>query len=230
MEGGRSLADLAADAGVHPVEIVIDRLLASEGRELFNMWFFHRNRAAIGDLLALDAVYPGAGDAGAHAGQICDADAPTHFLSYWCRERGLVSLAEAVHRLTAKPAATLGLVDRGTLRAGAFADVNVFDADALQVGYPTYVNDFPGGAGRLLVRSTGYAVTLVNGEVVTEQGELTGARPGRVLREFAPSELRTRRALRVDRRVSGRAGRGRRRPGRGAAGCRRRRSPAARRA
>jgi N-acyl-D-amino-acid deacylase len=185
VEGGRSLADLAAEAGVHPVEIVIDRLLASEGRELFNMWFFHRNRGAIGELLALDAVYPGAGDAGAHAGQICDADAPTHFLSYWCRDRGLVSLADAVHRLTAKPAATLGLVDRGTLRPGAFADVNVFDADALQVGYPTYVNDFPGGAGRLLVRSTGYAATLVNGVVVTEQGELTGARPGRVLREFA---------------------------------------------
>ena len=76
-------------------------------------------------------------------------------------------------------------MDRGTLRAGAFADLNVFDPARLQVGYPTYVNDFPGGKGRLCVRSEGYAVTLVNGEVVTEQGELTGARPGRVLREFS---------------------------------------------
>ena len=219
VEGGTSLADLAAAAGVHPVEIVIDRLLASEGRELFNLWFFHRNRAAIGDLLALDAVYPGAGDAGAHAGQICDADAPTHFLSYWSRERGMFTLADAVHRLTAKPAATLGLVDRGTLRAGAFADINVFDPDALQVGYPTYVHDFPGGAGRLCVQSTGYACTLVNGEVVTAQGELTGARPGRVLPRVLPRLT-----------VSGRGGRGCMRPGRGAGGCRRRRSPAARRA
>jgi N-acyl-D-aspartate/D-glutamate deacylase len=183
--GGKSVADLAAEAGVHPVDVIVDRILASEGRELFNIWFFHRNRGAIGDLLALDAVYPGAGDAGAHAGQICDADAPTHFLSYWCRERNLVTLPDAVHRLTAKAAATIGLVDRGTIRTGAFADLNVFDPAAVQVGYPEYVQDFPNNAGRLLVRSTGYATTLVNGEVVTQQGEHTGARPGRVLREFS---------------------------------------------
>ena len=184
-EGGKSVADLAAEAGVHPVELVVDRLIASEGRELFNMWFFHRNREALGRMLALDTVYPGAGDAGAHAGQICDADAPTHFLSHWSRDRGIVSLPEAVHRLTAKAAATVGLVDRGTLRPGAYADINVFDPARLEVGYPTYVTDFPGGKGRLLVRSEGYAATFGNGQVVTEQGEHTGARPGRVLREFS---------------------------------------------
>ena len=64
-----------------------------------------------------------------------------------------MSLPEAVHRLTAKAAGTLGLIDRGTLRAGAYADLNVFDPTRLEVGYPTYVNDFPDGAGRLLVRS-----------------------------------------------------------------------------
>jgi N-acyl-D-aspartate/D-glutamate deacylase len=185
VEGGKSVADLAAEQGVHPVEVIVDRLLASDGRELFNIWFFHRNRGAIGDLLALEAVYPGAGDAGAHAGQICDADAPTHFLAYWCRDRNLVSLPDAIHRLTAKAATTIGLVDRGTLRPGAYADVNVFDPAAVQVGYPEYAQDFPGGTGRLRVRSSGYAATLVNGVVVTEQGELTGARPGRVLRDFA---------------------------------------------
>jgi N-acyl-D-aspartate/D-glutamate deacylase len=185
VEGGQSLADLAAAAGVHPIEVVINRLLASEGRELFNVWFFHRNRRALGELLTLDAVYPGAGDAGAHAGQICDADAPTHFLAYWCRDRGTVSLADAVHRLTAKPAAVLGLADRGTLAAGRYADINVFDPERLRFGYPTYVNDFPNGKGRLLVKAAGYAATLVNGQVVTEQGEHTGARPGRVIREFA---------------------------------------------
>ena len=184
VEGGSSVADLAAAAGVDPIELVIDRLLESEGRELFNLWFFHRNRTAIGPLLALDGVYPGAGDAGAHAGQICDADVATHFLAYWSRDRGLLPLPEAVHRLTGKAAATIGLVDRGTLTVGAHADVNVFDPDGLRFGYPTYVNDFPGGAGRLCVKAEGYAATLVNGQVVTEQGEHTGARPGRVLREF----------------------------------------------
>ncbi|HYF45946.1 MAG TPA: amidohydrolase family protein [Acidimicrobiales bacterium] len=185
LEGGSSIADLAEAAGVDPVELVIDRLLESEGRELFNLWFFHRNRSAIRPLIALDHVYPGAGDAGAHAGQICDADAATHFLAHWSRDEGLLPFAEAVHRLTGGAAATLGLVDRGTIRPGAFADLNVLDPAGLRFCYPEYVNDFPGGAGRLRVRAEGYAATLVNGTVVTEHGDHTGARPGRVLREFA---------------------------------------------
>jgi len=185
VDGGDSLAVIAERQGRHPVEVIVDRLLESEGRELFNVWFFNRNRANMPDFLNLDAVCPGLGDAGAHAGQICDADAPTHYLAYWCRERKITSLPDAVHRLTAKPAAILGLIDRGTLGVGKFADINVFDPDKLQVGYPEYVNDFPNGKGRLRVGSTGYAATLVNGEVVTENGANTGARPGRVVREFA---------------------------------------------
>ena len=185
IEGGPSLADLAADAGVHPVEVVIDRLLASEGTELFNMWFFHRNRAGLEAMMALETVYPGAADTGAHAGQICDADAPTHYLAHWCQERGVVTLPEAVHRLTARPAAVLGLIDRGTLEVGAHADLNVFDPALLRAGYPTYVHDFPGGKGRFRVEAEGYAATLVNGQVVTDHGEHTGTRPGRVIREFS---------------------------------------------
>ena len=82
-------------------------------------------------------------------------------------------------------ARVLGLRDRGTLEVGAYADVNVFDAERIQTAYPEYSFDFPNGKGRLKVRSTGYAVTIVNGEVVTEQGEHTGNRPGRIIREFA---------------------------------------------
>ncbi|MBM4336995.1 MAG: amidohydrolase family protein [Deltaproteobacteria bacterium] len=185
IEHGRSVAALAADAGVHPVEVLVDRLLASEGRELFNAWFYNRNTPALAEYLQLDGVCPGLSDAGAHAGQICDADAQTHYLAYWCRERGSVALQDAIHRLSARPAAVLGLVDRGTLVPGAYADVNVLDPAGLRFGYPEYVRDFPDGKGRLRVRSEGYAATLVNGRVVTERGAHTGERPGRVLREFA---------------------------------------------
>ena len=97
----------------------------------------------------------------------------------------MVSLPKAIHQLTGQAAGVLGLVDRGTLRSGAFADINIFDAAALQVAQPEYVNDFPGGKGRLRVGSTGYAATIVNGQIVTQQGAHTGARPGRVLREFS---------------------------------------------
>ncbi len=183
--GGVSLAQLAAQAGVHPVELVIDRLIASDGHELFNTWFFNRNVDALQQLLAMDHVYPGLADTGAHAGQICDADMSTHFLSYWQRDRNLVSLPNAVHKLTGLAAGVLGLVDRGTLQVGHAADINVFDLDRLASDHPVYANDFPGGAGRLKIGGRGYAATIVNGEIVTEQGTNTGARPGKVLREFS---------------------------------------------
>jgi len=187
IETDESLAVIAEREGRHPVEVIVDRLLESEGRELFNVWFFNRNRANMPAFFNLDEVCPGLGDAGAHAGQICDADAPTHYLSYWCRDRRITALPEAIRRLTSQPAGVLGLVDRGTVAVGGFADLNVFDPAALEVGYPEYVHDFPNGKGRLRVGSSGYAATIVNGVVVTEQGRNTGARPGRVLREFARS-------------------------------------------
>lgn len=187
IEGALSIAELAEQAGVHPVELVIDRLIASDGQELFNTWFFSRNTEALPEMLNLDHVYPGLADTGAHAGQICDADMSTHYLAYWQRDRNLTSLPEAVRRLSSLPSDVLGLVDRGTLGAGKFADINVFDIDAVTSEQPRYANDFPNGAGRLKIGARGYAATLVNGAVVTEQGANTGARPGRVLREFSRS-------------------------------------------
>jgi N-acyl-D-amino-acid deacylase len=182
---GRSIAQRAEELGVHPVEFVIDRLIASDGHELFNTWFFNRNVDGLEQVLAMDHVYPGLADTGAHAGQICDADMSTHYLSYWHRERQLATLPEAVRRLSSMPAQVLGLKGRGALQVGQFADVNVFDIDTLASTQPTYVNDFPGGAGRLQIGARGYAATIVNGAVVTEQGANTGERPGRVIREFA---------------------------------------------
>ena len=184
---GRSVVELAAEAGVHPVELIIDRLIASEGHELFNTWLFNRNIEGLEQLITMDHVYPGLADTGAHAGQICDADMSTHYLTYWHRDRGIAPLSDAVHRLSGMPAGVLGLVDRGTLKVGHHADVNVFDVAALASNHPTYVNDFPGGAGRFRISSRGYAITMVNGVVVTEQGANTGDRPGRVLREFSRS-------------------------------------------
>ena len=182
---GVSVAKHAEQLGVHPVDFVIDRLIASDGAELFNTWFFTRNVDGLAEVLRHDHVYPGLADTGAHAGQICDADMTTHYLSYWQRTRKLTSLPDAVRRITSLPAGVLGLKDRGTLAVGSHADINVFDINTLDSQHPMYANDFPNGAGRLKIRAHGYAATLVNGVVVTEQGENTGSRPGRVLREFS---------------------------------------------
>ena len=183
--GGISIAQHAERLGVHPVDFVIDRLIASDGLELFNTWFFSRNVTGLAELLTFDHVYPGLADTGAHAGQICDADMATHYLSYWHRTRKIVTLPRAVNRLTGMPASVLGLVDRGTLAVGQFADINIFDVDALESEHPRFDNDFPNGAGRLKIGARGYAATLVNGSIITERGTNTGERPGRVIREFS---------------------------------------------
>jgi N-acyl-D-amino-acid deacylase len=184
LSGGRSVADLAAEAGVHPIEVIVDAVLQSDGRAMFNDWFFNQDPARLGDLLALEDVCVGLSDTGAHAGLFCDADMSTFFLSHWVRDRQIMPFEQAVRKLTSKPAAVLGLIDRGVLRPGAYADINVFDPARVTGLYPEYVQDFPNGKGRLRTRAVGYTATIVNGQVVTEQGNHTGARPGQVLRQF----------------------------------------------
>ena len=133
-------------------------------------------------LLADPNVVLGLADAGAHVGQIMDASQPTWFLAHWVRDRGIHSLAEGVARLTSAPADLFGVTDRGVLRPGAFADVNVLDPEALALPLPEFVHDFPGGAGRWIQGGTGYGLTLVNGVATIEHGEHTGALPGTLLR------------------------------------------------
>lgn len=187
LEDRASLAALADEAGVHPAELLVERLVASEGAELSNLWLFGGNIEAAHRYMKLPGCIPLLGDAGAHVGQICDADSPTFLLSELTLRRGLFSLPEAVALLTSRPARVLGLIDRGEIREGWRADLNVIDLDRLATRHPTYVRDFPHGGGRFIVRSEGYVATVVGGEVVAADGEPTGARPGEVIRTFRRS-------------------------------------------
>ena len=143
---------------------------------------FNQNLKALGDLFKSEHCFPSLGDAGAHVSQIMDAGWTSFVLSYWTREIGLYTLGEAVRRLTSGPARVLDLKDRGVLKAGVRADVNVFDADRVAECQPELVHDFPGGAPRYIQRSVGYKTTIVNGRVSVVNGEHTGVRGGTVLR------------------------------------------------
>ena len=185
LDSKASVADLAREAGVDPVEFVIDRLIASDGRELFNGWNFGANLEAQWRLMQSANCLPGLGDAGAHVGEIVDADSTTFLLASLARDRGVMSIPEAVHKLSGMPAAVLGLIDRGQVKEGWHADLNVIDLEVLGSTQPVYLNDFPNNGGRFVVESTGYDATIVGGEVVIQKGRLTGQRPGRVIRDFA---------------------------------------------
>ena len=184
LENERNLQKLADDAGADPVDVYVDRLIASEGKELWNLWAFGGNLQNQWNYMRLPHVVPMLGDAGAHVGQFTDADSPTFLLAQLTRDRGVYSLPQAVHRITSKSAQVLGLKERGEIRAGWHADLNVIDYENLGSCHPEYVNDFPHNGGRLVVKSRGYDATLVAGEVVIENGRYTGNRPGEVIREF----------------------------------------------
>ena len=179
-----SLAQLAEVAGQDPVEVYVDRLIASEGREFFNMWMFGGNLENQWNYMRLPHVVPMLGDAGAHVAFFTDTDSPTVLLSELTRKQGVYTLEEAIHRISGKSAEIIGLKERGQLQEGWHADINVIDYENLSTHHAEYVNDFPHGGGRFTVKSSGYDATIVGGQIVVQNCEHTGQRPGQVIREF----------------------------------------------
>ncbi len=176
-----SLTAHAERRGVTPVEAYIDLSLETAGAMVLNWPVLNQDFGVIAEMLSEPLIIMGLADAGAHVGQILDASQPTFFLSYWVRERGLVPIEEGVRRLTSETAEFAGLSDRGVLRAGTKADINIIDWDGLALPLPTFEHDFPARAGRFVQKAAGYAATLVNGKVFMSEGHHTGAMPGELL-------------------------------------------------
>jgi len=177
-----SIASLARAAGVTPVEAYIDAMVASDGRAIVNWPVMNEEEAAIEEMITSPVTIMGLADAGAHATQIMDASQPTYFLAHWARDRGVLTIEEAVRALSHDTASFIGFTDRGVIRPGAYADVNVIDIDGLALDVPEIVHDFPRGAPRFIQRARGIDHTIVNGVPFMEAGEHTGGLTGRLLR------------------------------------------------
>jgi len=180
---GPTLAELAAGSGRSPMDVMVE-LAAEEGFETrFLVAMTNDDEDGVGRLLGNDQLLLGLSDAGAHTSQLCDANFATHLLGHWCRDKGVLSLEKAVWRLTGHPAMVYGLEDRGVLAPGAVADVVVFDADTVGTSLPRRVDDFPGGADRLVADSIGIEHVWVAGEAIRQNGEdQHHDGPGRLLR------------------------------------------------
>ena len=178
----RSLASVAAERGVHPVEAMIDLGLESD----FGVFFFqptsNENPVDVRRILEHPRTVMTFSDAGAHVSQIINASLPSHLLSVWVRERQVFSIEQAIRMLTLVPSTVWGFTDRGLLREGLVADLNVIDPATVGECLPVVARDLPSGAARLTQRARGYRATVVGGEVVLEHGEHTGALPGALLR------------------------------------------------
>ena len=177
-----SLAGYAESKRVSPVQAFIELNREYRGRVVLYFPGLNQSMQAIEDMLTHPMVVMGLGDSGAHVGQIMDASSPSWLLAYWVRERGVIAIEEAIRGWTSETAELFGIRDRGVLRTGAFADVNVIDLKNIDLHLPEYRNDFPEQAGRYVQTASGYDYTLVNGQVFMENGTPTGALAGITLR------------------------------------------------
>ncbi|MCP5433353.1 MAG: amidohydrolase family protein [Alphaproteobacteria bacterium] len=184
----RTIGAQARALGLRPMEVVYDRLLEDEGRNLLYFPVFNytdMNLDAVREMLLHPAALTSLSDGGAHVATICDASYATTLLSHWVRDRARgprLGLEQAVRMLTSDIAGYLGFADRGTVEVGKKADLNIIDLSRLNARRPYIANDLPAGGRRFLQEADGYLATLVSGEVIAENGRLSGARPGRLVR------------------------------------------------
>jgi N-acyl-D-aspartate/D-glutamate deacylase len=177
----------AKQRGTTALEALYDHFSEGEGNNLVYFPIFNYNQGSLDtvrQMLGHPRALFGLADAGAHVGTVCDASFSTFMLTHWVQQRAQdrLSLEQAVEMMTSRNARYLGLADRGLLAPGLRADINVMDPARLSVGVPKLVRDLPGGGKRFLQKAEGYIGTWVAGQCVAREGELTAARPGRLVR------------------------------------------------
>ena len=180
---GRSVSDIAEEQDKDPLDVFLDLSIAEELRMQFVLAAppSPKRRAVTEACIRSPFTMPGSSDGGAHLLSFCGADYTTRLLAEWVPD--VLTIEEAVARVTSIPARAYGLEDRGTLLPGAAADVLCIDRAQLgSSDTPRYVRDFPADSGRYVVDASGYRAVIVNGEVLLRDGVDTGARPGVVIR------------------------------------------------
>ncbi|HMF48455.1 MAG TPA: amidohydrolase family protein, partial [Candidatus Saccharimonadales bacterium] len=179
---GKSVQDIAEAQKKDGLDCFLDLSLEEDLETRFVHINTQGDPKAVCEILKHPAVMIGQSDAGAHMGYDARFGYCTAFLGRWVRGYGIMNLEEAVAKLTFRVASVFGLNDRGLLRPGLAADIAVFDPATINTLEPEYVRDLPGNETRMIQKATGVPFTVVNGEIVIENGAPTGARPGKVLR------------------------------------------------
>ena len=183
-----SIASIAKRDGRSPLEVAYDMLMAEDGKGIV---YFPSFNYAYNDLSQLHTqlqhprTMMSLADGGAHCGYICDVSMPTYMLTHWARDRKrgpTLPLELMVRRQTHDTSAIYSLNDRGLLKPGYLADINIIDYDKLHIPPPYVAFDLPAGGRRLVQTATGYRATFKSGEAIMENGERTGALPGKLMR------------------------------------------------
>jgi N-acyl-D-amino-acid deacylase len=180
------LTAAAARLGKDPVDLALDLALANDLKARFRMAVMNFDEKEVAELITDPHTVIALSDAGAHANQLCDACYSTYLLGHWVREKKTLTIEQAVHQLTQRPAEMFGITDRGVLANGRPADVVVFDPRTVGPGPLKRVYDLPAGADRLVSEASGIDAVIVNGRIIRRDGKdavaATGKLPGRLLR------------------------------------------------
>jgi N-acyl-D-amino-acid deacylase len=180
---GQTVSQIAKLRGTDPTDTFLDIAVEDDLEMNFTMEIFNTNDDRLARLLPDERTLIGLGDGGAHLDALCDAGYATYLLGYWVREKRIMSMEQAVYRLTAQVADLYGIKRRGRIAEGMAADFAIFDPKTVgSPRNPTAQVDFPANGLRLVTRPTGMRYTIVSGVVSCENGNDTGAMPGRVLR------------------------------------------------
>jgi N-acyl-D-aspartate/D-glutamate deacylase len=184
---GRNVVAVADEQGCTPFDFMLDLSLAENLETRFTSVLANNDPDAIAWLLPQDTVLFGLADSGAHVSQLCDACFATDLLGTWVRDKAVMPLEQAIHKLTGEPAGVFGMRDRGTLQVGNAADVVVFDFDRVAPGPLRRIRDFPADGERLVAdQPVGMRHVLVNGTVIREDEQpledTLEQHPGRLLR------------------------------------------------
>ncbi|CAB4975288.1 MAG: amidohydrolase family protein [Actinobacteria bacterium] len=177
-----TVREAAAARGVDPVELMIDLSLERDFTQFFVQPGAAFDYDAVKTLLKHPRTVMAFSDAGAHVSQMSDCSIQTYLLAHWVRDRQDFTLEEAVRMITLAPARAWRFHDRGLVREGLVADLNVFDPATVAPDMPTVVHDLPAGARRIRQTATGFLATVVGGTVTVRSGEHTGAAPGVLIR------------------------------------------------
>jgi N-acyl-D-aspartate/D-glutamate deacylase len=176
-----TVAQLSAQRGKHPVEVMIDLVLENDN-QVFVQPLVNEQPDHVLGMLKHPRTLATFSDSGAHVCQEMGSSLQTHLLSYWVRAKQAFTLEEAVRKLTFDNASAWELNDRGLLRTGYKADLVLFDEVRVRPAMPSVETDLPGGARRLVQKAEGIAAVVVNGQVTLENGDATGRMPGALLR------------------------------------------------
>ncbi|MGB1531118.1 MAG: amidohydrolase family protein, partial [Gammaproteobacteria bacterium] len=192
-----SIASIALRKNISELEVMYDEMLKNKGTNLIYAAFTPYEKYKLDfveQAYRLKSSVAGGSDGGAHCGLICDASMPTTNISHWGRDREAgrkFPLEMLIKKQTKDTAETFGLFDRGEIKAGMLADINIIDFDKLNVSHPTMIHDLPLGGKRLVQDATGYIATIKNGQVVSENGKANGILPGKLIRGKQICEVKT---------------------------------------